>query len=87
MTLPYLVVAWLGGIYLQPVLHPPDQLLWLAVGQPLSAASTACYPPSWYNAATLNTSAVKRTALWPRWTQGGVASRFEAARTTTERSC
>ena len=30
MTLPYLAVAWLGGIYLQSVLSLPAWMLWLA---------------------------------------------------------
>jgi competence protein ComEC len=36
MTLPYLAVAWLGGIYLQSVLGLPAWILWLAV--PLTLA-------------------------------------------------
>jgi competence protein ComEC len=36
MTLPCLVVAWLGGVYLQSVLQAPAWMLWLAFPLPLA---------------------------------------------------
>ena len=45
MTLPYLAVAWLSGIYLQSVLPPESPTLVLAL--PLAAAKTLLRARGW----------------------------------------
>ena len=45
MTLPYLALAWLGGIYLQSVLSLPAYVLWLAT--PLALAILVLWWSEW----------------------------------------
>jgi competence protein ComEC len=77
MTLPFLVVAWLGGIYLQSLLQTPAWMLWLSL--PLPIAIAALWWREWpvrFGASCalfLLLGALRYTASIPTFDQGRLA--------------